>query len=338
MQPSYWHYFLGRLLGRLYYRISVVGQVPAGRGVPTLFIASHRNGAMDGCVYLNAHGRVPTLVSVQLLRHVWQRLLFTGIPVVREKDGERYGIAKASVPSPIAAAVEQLRQGGSLVIFPEGSSEFWEKPLPYQAGMAMVALKLKKLGVPFQVQALGSFYVAPERFRSRVSIVAGAPFVPQGENLKALQAELGAALDGVSVRCPDMARFNAVQAWAFRAARQGADYGEAFLAAQAAEALPDAVAPAAVQHSWPWQNRLFALVFLPMAVAAGRAARYADGRNNVSLFRTLGALAALPLQGLYFVLWGGLHWAVPVGMLAVAAGLWPCLAEPTPVDLCERGE
>lgn len=335
MRHSSWHYALSWIISRLYYRIRVSGAAIVRRQ-PTLFIASHRNGALDGYVYAQALGAVPALVSLQLLRHFWQRLLFTGIPVVRDKDCARYGVAKNSVPSPITAAVQQLQRGGSLLIFPEGSSEFLAKAQPYHAGMAMIAWQLKKQGIAFQVQAVGSFYSAPERFRSRVSLVAGAPFVPQGESVRALAAELGAALDSVSVNCANTAEFNTVQRAAFSAAQDGADYGQAFLRAQAvaktATAPPSAEVPITKPH-WRWQNWAFALIFLPLTLAASKAAQFADGRNNESLFRMLGVLAALPLQLLYFGLLAWLHWSIPCVLLLGAALLWHCLPEPAPLDL-----
>jgi len=91
-----------RLLACCHYRISVTG-TPC-RGKPVLFIVSHRSGASDGTVAAYVLGGVPSLVSVQLVRNPRLRLLFDGIPVVRDKDRERYGITADSVPPPLVSA------------------------------------------------------------------------------------------------------------------------------------------------------------------------------------------------------------------------------------------
>ena len=223
---------LGRLLRTLYYRrVDILGTPCRDR--PTLYLLSHRNGAIDGIVYQKALGDTPSLISVQLLRGPL-RLLFDGIPVVRGKDRARYGIPADAVAAPVAAAIAQLRAGGSLALYPEGTSDWGYRPLPYHSGMAVIAAKLLAAGVDFVVQPAAAYYSKPDGFRSRVSLIFGAPFVPQGESVAALQKELAAALDAVSVNCADAAHFNQVQHAAWQAAQQGEDYGVAFLRAQRA--------------------------------------------------------------------------------------------------------
>ena len=223
---------LGRLLRTLYYRrVDILGTPCRDR--PTLYLLSHRNGAIDGIVYQKALGDTPSLISVQLLRGPLH-LLFDGIPVVRGKDRARYGIPADAVAAPVAAAIAQLRAGGSLALYPEGTSAWEPRPLPYHSGMAVIAAKLLAAGVDFVVQPAAAYYSKPDGFRSRVSLIFGAPFVPQGESVAALQKELAAALDAVSVNCADAAHFNQVQHAAWQAAQQGEDYGVAFLRAQRA--------------------------------------------------------------------------------------------------------
>ena len=223
---------LGRLLRTLYYRrVDILGTPCRDR--PTLYLLSHRNGAIDGIVYQKALGDTPSLISVQLLRGPL-RLLFDGIPVVRGKDRARYGIPADAVAAPVAAAIAQLRAGGSLALYPEGTSDWGYRPLPYHSGMAVIVAKLLAAGVDFVVQPAASYYSKPDGFRSRVSLNMGAPFTPQGESVAELQNELAAALDAVSVNCADAAHFNQVQHAAWQAAQQGEDYGVAFLRAQRA--------------------------------------------------------------------------------------------------------
>ena len=223
---------LGRLLRTLYYRrVDILGTPCRDR--PTLYLLSHRNGAIDGIVYQKALGDTPSLISVQLLRGPL-RLLFDGIPVVRGKDRARYGIPADAVAAPVAAAIAQLRAGGSLALYPEGTSDWGYRPLPYHSGMAVIVAQLRAAGADFVVQPAAAYYSKPDGFRSRVSLNMGAPFTPQGESVVELQNELAAALDAVSVNCADAAHFNQVQHAAWQAAQQGEDYGAAFLRAQRA--------------------------------------------------------------------------------------------------------
>lgn len=223
---------LGGLLRTLYYRrVDILGTPCRDR--PTLYLLSHRNGAIDGFVYQKALGDTPSLISVQLLRGPL-RLLFDGIPVVRGKDRARYGILADAVAAPVAAAIAQLRAGGSLALYPEGTSDWGYRPLPYHSGMAVIVAQLRAAGADFVVQPAAAYYSKPDGFRSRVSLNMGAPFTPQGESVAELQDELAAALDAVSVNCADAAHFNQVQHAAWQAAQQGEDYGVAFLRAQRA--------------------------------------------------------------------------------------------------------
>ena len=221
---------LGGLLRTLYYRrVHIIGTPCRDR--PTLYLLSHRNGAIDGIVYQKALGDTPSLISIQLLRGPL-RLLFDGIPVVRDKDRARYRIKADTVAAPVAAAIAQLRAGGSLALYPEGTSAWEFRPLPYHSGMAVIAAKLLAAGVDFVVQPAAAYYSKPDGFRSRVSLIFGAPFVPQGESVAALQKELAAALDAVSVNCANAAQFNQIQRTAWQAAQRGEDYGVAFIKAQ----------------------------------------------------------------------------------------------------------
>lgn len=223
---------LGGLLRTLYYRrVDILGTPCRDR--PTLYLLSHRNGAIDGIVYQKALGDTPSLISVQLLRGPL-RLLFAGIPVVRDKDRARYGIQADAVAAPVAAAIAQLRAGGSLALYPEGTSDWGYRPLPYHSGMAVIVAQLLAAGADFVVQPAAAYYSKPDGFRSRVSLIFGAPFVPQGESIAALQKELAASLDAVSVHCTDAAQFNQAQRAAWQAAQRGEDYGVAFLRAQRA--------------------------------------------------------------------------------------------------------
>ena len=322
------------LFVRFYYRRADVAGAAASRK-PTLFLVSHRSGAVDGLVCTRALGGTPSLVSVQLLRHPLLRLLCDGIPVLRDKDRERYGAGSGSFPPPVAAAVAQIRSGGSLCLYPEGTSEWRHRPQPYHSGMGVIAAKLKAAGSDFAVQPVGLFYSRPDGFCSRVSIVLGEAFEPQADGVKGLQAELAAALDAVSVCCATPAAFNTAQNAAWQAVQYGADYGTAFLAAQRQGSAAEAAGAAPPAPARQWAKALFAIGFPVVAAAALAAGSRADGRNTVALWRLAGGSAGMVFQAAcYLVL---LFWQPSAACVLLAAGTAGRLfyPEPAPVPLDE---
>lgn len=271
---------------------------------PRLIVSSHRNGALDGYVTLTPFPVAQFLVSIQLLRKWVLRLLFTGIPVVREKDRQRYGIDRAAVGSPVDAGVAHLRAGGDLIVFPEGSSEWRHNPLPYQRGAARMACALLTEGVPLTVIPMGLHYPQPDRFRSPVDLVIGEalslPARAEGEPDKAWEDRMHAAISeglrAVSVDCPDQATFEATEAKAREAVLQEPQretYGKAFLATQNGRRV-FWERPSKVYRVRGWEKLLLgiaALVFAPIVLGGWWAGRKADARNTVSFFRVLGGLA-----------------------------------------------
>lgn len=298
---------------------------------PRLIIASHRNGAIDGHQVLAAFPHAQFLVSIHLLRHWFLRLFIAGIPVVRPKDVERYGLDPASVASPVEAGLAHLRRGGDLGIFPEASSEWGHRPQPYKSGAARIACALIADGIDVEVIPVGLFYSTPDRFRSRAEVVRGpAVTIPDRDGREdkeweaAVASAMGAALDVVSVNCPDEATFTAVEAHALNRARRTpggkASYAQAFLELQNAAG---SVAPktggatsantVAKPRTYPvirWIGFLAMWLFAPILVAAAVAGSRADGRNTVTFFRILSGFAAV-------MVW--------IQVLIIAAFFWPAV-------------
>ncbi|WP_166973268.1 lysophospholipid acyltransferase family protein [Brevibacterium atlanticum] len=308
---------------------------------PRLIIASHRNGAIDGHQVLAAFPRAQFLVSIQLLRHWFLRLFIAGIPVVRPKDVDRYGLDPASVASPVDAGLAHLRRGGDLGIFPEASSEWGHRPQPYKSGAARIACTLIDEGIDLEVIPVGLFYSTPDRFRSRAEVVHGpAVTLPSRDGRdrreweSAVASAMGSALDAVSVNCPDEATFERIEAEALERARRtpgrGASYAQTFLELQQAADSADGRDGAGTRagngrggptsanagpapRTYPLIRALgFALmwVFAPVLAAAGFAGSRADGRNTVTFFRLLAGFAAV-------MVW--------VPALIVAAVFWPAV-------------
>ena len=220
-------------------RVRTGGAVPGPRRRPRLIVSSHRNGAIDGALVQSAFPDAQYLVSMQLLRGPL-RLLFTGIPVIRQRDVERYGMDRSSVNDPVSAGADHLSAGGDLVVFPEGTSEWQHTAGAYQRGAAKIYCRLQEAGVDVDVIPVGLFYLAPERFGTIAELWCGpAVDLPQGtdgpriEREKRAHAILSEALDEVSVHCPDPQTFDLVQQRATDRARAGESFAAAFLDEQA---------------------------------------------------------------------------------------------------------
>lgn len=313
-------------------RVRAGGSVPGPRRRPRLILSSHRNGAIDGALVQALFPHAQYLVSMQLLRGPL-RLLFTGIPVIRQRDVERYGMDRSSVNDPVSAGVDHLSAGGDLVIFPEGTSEWQHTAGTYQRGAAKIVCRLQEAGVEVDVIPVGLFYLAPERFDTIAELWCGPPVdLPQSTDgpriarEKRAHAMLAEALDAVSVHCPDPSTFDRVQQRATARARAGESFAAAFLDEQAgtdtaaeAPAGSPAAAPARISGlagtsgPSPWPRRLGLVLhwfFAPVLLAGWYAGTKADARNTVAFFRSLGGSA------------GVLVWLV----LAVAGGVWMTLA------------
>lgn len=319
--------------GFYFRRVRIVGarQHPARLRGGRLIVSSHRNGAVDGYVVLKVFPGVQGLVSIQLLQHPLLRWMFDGITVVRDKDRERHGIRRATFAHPVDAGCAQLRAGGDLVIFPEGSSEWGFQPLPYQRGAARIVQTLLGEGVPLEVVPLGLHYPAPDRFRSSVEALLGTPIeIPvrgDGESVREwerrIHQAISDALDAVSVKCADPATFAAVQTTAAACAAVGQSYALAFMHAQQSpqprQPLPPPPRSRSRSRAWPWDwlaVAVFMLLAAPVLLVGRFAGGKADARNTVSLFRIAGGLVTT-------VLWLpcllAMTWLWPLPLLALWA-------------------
>jgi 1-acyl-sn-glycerol-3-phosphate acyltransferase len=333
---------LARLLRGFYFaRIRLIGK-PGTSDTARLVLSSHRNGALDGYVAMKAFPRTQGLVSIQLLQHPILHWLFDGLAVIREKDRAKYGTQRTAFASPVDAGCAQLRAGGDLLIFPEGSSEWGFQPLPYQRGAARIVRCMLGEQVPLQVIPLGLHYHAPDRFRSRVDLLLGEPVslpVRQGDETDRawemrIHQAITAALDAVSVNCPDQADFDRACRHAAAMEDQGYRYAQAFIEAQqhlrAGEGLPQTSTTTRRRH-WP-SDCLWVAAFMLLAAPVLLVSRYAgstaDARNTVSFVRVVAgavtALVWLPCLLLATVLW---PWSLlPLWPLAALGWWrWPCL-------------
>jgi 1-acyl-sn-glycerol-3-phosphate acyltransferase len=328
-------------LRRAYFgRVRVAGTQPGPRRRPRLIVASHRNGALDGAIVLAAFPYAQHLVSLQLLRGPL-RVLFTGIPVIRAKDVERYGMDRSQITDPVTAGVTHLRDGGDLVVFPEGTSEWRHAPGTHQRGAAKIWCRLQEEGIDVDVIPVGLFYAAPERYGSTAQPWVGpvldlprSTSGPRIEREKEAHRLITDALDAVSVHCPSPAVFDGVQRRAAARSRAGESFAAAVLEEQVAAVAVAAAGDgpsasgltgagnsvAEVPVPSPWPRRLGLLLHWPVWPVLGVAwavGRKADARNTVSFFRVLGGAGAT-------VVWGAV--LLGAGITGIATGHGPATA------------
>jgi 1-acyl-sn-glycerol-3-phosphate acyltransferase len=170
------------------------------KGGPALYVALHRNGAVDGFVYHQVVPRGKFLVSTQLLRGCFARLFFCGIAVARKHDEEDQSQNDAA----LRQCTQLLADGGELIVFPEGTSSLGPRHLPFKSGAVRIALDALAQGIPLRIVPLGIHYERAWAFRSKVEVVVGEPLsidLPAGLSelgrLKEMKRRMTTALEAV---------------------------------------------------------------------------------------------------------------------------------------------
>lgn len=173
--------WLWRLIARLAFnRVDVVGKERLPASGPVLFVATHRNGALDAAPYSLAAPAALPMVSAQLHRLPLGRFLFQGIPVARGKDRNR-GIA-ANNAAATRHCIDCLKEGGQLFVMPEGTSTLGPAHLPFHRGAARILHAALGKGVRPVIVPLAVHYEAPTVWQSRVEVLVGEPICPQPED------------------------------------------------------------------------------------------------------------------------------------------------------------
>lgn len=171
-----WYRLLSRFLTSLYYhRVRVINPQSLPADGPVLFVALHRNGAVDGYVYKSVIPRANFLISIQLRRSLLGQVFFSGIEVARSKDRTAEDARRAD-DAALQACVDYVRQGGALVVMPEGSSDLGHRHLPFHKGAARILAQLAaQPDLPVRVIPLGIHYERAWAWQSDVEVVVGEP-------------------------------------------------------------------------------------------------------------------------------------------------------------------
>src|SRR5256886_9199770 len=170
-----------RVVLRIFFRrIEVSGTDSVPRVGPVIFVLTHPNGLIDPAFLLClAPRRVSFLAKAPLFRMpivgAVARAL-EAIPVHRRQDA---GADPRKNAETFEAARGVLVRGGTIAVFPEGTSHSDPKLRPLKTGTARIALGAAATLPPhsiLQIVPVGLYYRAKQTFRSAALLHFGTPF------------------------------------------------------------------------------------------------------------------------------------------------------------------
>lgn len=199
--------FLRFSLRVFYRRIEMVGleRVPDG---PVVFAVNHPNGLVDPLFLLCSAPRpVSFLAKAPIFGYPfigWIARKFEGIPVYRKQDETR-----GSNRETFGRSRAVLRGGGTIAIFPEGTTHSDPRMRELKTGVARIALGAGVDGLV--IVPTGIYYTAKQVFRSEALVVFGEPIPvdpsnsiddeePPADAVAALTAAVDAGLDAVTLQ------------------------------------------------------------------------------------------------------------------------------------------
>ncbi len=167
-----------RLLIHIFFRrVELEGADQLAPGVPTVLVANHLNGLVDGLLLIATLERFPRFLGKSTLFKIaplWPLLKLAGVvPVYRAKDGA----ATSRNAATFTKCRALLARGGLVALFPEGISHDEPELQPLKTGAARIALgACVDDGVAgVVVQPVGIVYDEKARFRSVALVRVGEP-------------------------------------------------------------------------------------------------------------------------------------------------------------------
>jgi 1-acyl-sn-glycerol-3-phosphate acyltransferase len=204
---------IARLLLWLFYRrIELTGgeRIPA-RG-PVVIAANHHNALVDPMLILaGVARRLTPLAKAPLFRHplIGPFLALVGaVPVHRRADGADPRLNDAM----FASAVEALRHGGAILIFPEGVSQPRPMLMPLRTGAARIVLAAGAAGVRAWLLPVGLVFDEPGTFREGSALVSVGSPLPTDEAIAAYAAAPEATVRSLTERLAEAIRGQIVEA------------------------------------------------------------------------------------------------------------------------------
>lgn len=166
--------WLARAACWVFYRIDCIGTVPADGAA--LLMPNHPNSLLDPALVWATAGRDVRFLAKSTLFDTPLRPVLSGagaIPVYRRSD---QGVDTSRNSETFAAVSAALAAGDAVCIFPEGLSHSTGRLEPLRTGAARMALAAEHDGTSVQLVPIGLNFDRKAMFRSRVTVVFGAPF------------------------------------------------------------------------------------------------------------------------------------------------------------------
>lgn len=194
-------------------RIEIEGLDRVPRGGPVVFAVNHPNGLVDPLFLLCYSGRpVSFLAKAPLFGYPvigWLMRKVETIPVYRKQDN-----ATGSNEETFASSRDVLRRGGTIAIFPEGTTHDDPRLRELKTGAARIVLSAG-IGDVFVVPT-GIYYTAKHVFRSAALVVFGEPLrvassgETDPEEVDRLTGAIDAGLDAVTVQADSHAALDLI--------------------------------------------------------------------------------------------------------------------------------
>lgn len=187
---------LARAVAHIFYRIDVVGDVPAEG--PLLLLPNHPNALLDPALIIATAGRPVRFLAKSTLFHgPFAPLVKTAaaIPVYRRQDAAD----PAKNDETFAAVHAALADGHAVCVFPEGISHSTGRLEPLRTGAARMTLSALAAGVPARLVPVGVNLEEKTAFRSRALIAYGPAFTPVATGVREVTEEIAAHLRAVMV-------------------------------------------------------------------------------------------------------------------------------------------
>lgn len=206
------------LIRRFYRRIEIIGLESVPDQGPVIFAVNHPNGLVDPLFVLcfaprpvSFLGKAP-LWGYPLIG--WFVRTFESIPVYRKQDN-----VTGTNWETFAKAREVLARGGSIAIFPEGTTHSDPQLRELKTGAARIALGAEIDGLV--IIPAGIYYTAKQIFRSSALIAFGDPIPvgpqpidemgePPRDAVDALTARIDAGLDAVTLQADSHAALDLI--------------------------------------------------------------------------------------------------------------------------------
>jgi 1-acyl-sn-glycerol-3-phosphate acyltransferase len=165
-----------RIIAIYFREIEVIGHVPEPRTGGRIFAANHVNGLVDPVLVLTTADCAICPVAKSTLWKIpglrWLLDAIDAVPIVRRKDDpDKPQSANDAIFERVAS---HLRDGGNILIFPEGTSHNEPQLAKLRSGAGrMLAAARAAGGRDLTFQAVGLEFDARDVFRSRALLVYG---------------------------------------------------------------------------------------------------------------------------------------------------------------------